>query len=292
MTKPKSYETIDDYVGAFKKVYGALDGRRSVEQIWLQVVEEASNVAEAVRELNYVDVVSHLANTFCWICGLVAKCRRETSSSFHFTDDFSSIVWRKYPAKCPLCDANPCQCLIKKREIDQRKPEEKMQIYERIRKKAQRSIDDRIKHLDRLVNMFEDIFGPSYFVMPIEEITFHFTEEVGEVAEQIRELGALEKSTIKGNDRGCEKLRIIREFQKELADVFSWMCGILIKLNYMIKNVYQIQIDFHRSEGTYNKIEFSEILKKYYVRGKTLVCRTCKQSPCDIKMHKTIYSFS
>ena len=288
MKTSESYETIDEFMEAFEKVYGNLDRRRTVEQMWLQVVEEASNVAEAVREVNYVDVVSHLANTFCWICGLVAKCRGETKSIFHFEEDLSSIIWRKYPHKCPLCGMMPCQCLIKKREIDQRSPEEKNRVYEHVRRRAQRSIKDRIRNLDRLVNMFEDIFGPSYFIIPIEEITFHFTEEVGEVAEQIRELNALEMASIEVND---EKKRIINEFLKELADVFSWMCGILIKINYMIGNVNHILIEFGRSQGIYREITFSEILKKYYVEEGKLVCRTCRQSPCDIKKHRTLYQF-
>ena len=290
MKTSELYETIDEFVDAFGKVYGHLDRKRSIEQMWLQVVEEASSVAEAVREVNYVDVVSHLANTFCWVCGLVAKCRGETQSILHFKDDFSSIIWRKYPNRCPLCDTSSCQCLIKKREIDQRSPGEKNRVYERVRRRAQRSMEDRITNLDRLVNMFEDIFGPNYFIMPIEEITFHFTEEVGEVAEQIRELRALEmSSSIGAKDKDRRKKRIITEFLRELADVFSWMCGILIKINYMIGNVNNILREFSRSQGVYSEITFSEILKKYYTEEGTLVCRTCRQTLCDIKKHETLY---
>jgi len=292
MKTSKSYETVDEFVDAFEKVYGNLDRKRSIEQMWLQVVEESSSVAEAVREVNYVDVLSHLVNTFCWICGLVAKCRGGEKSTLHFKEDFSSIIWRKYPNRCPLCEVDPCQCLIKKREIDQRSPEEKNRIYGRVRKRAQRSIKDRIRNLDRIVNMFEDIFGPNYFIMPIEEITFHFTEEVGEVAEQMRESYALEMvSSTKIKDKKREKKRIVEEFKRELADVFSWMCGILIKINYMIGNVNHVLIEFGRSQDEYCEIKFSEILEKYYMDEETLVCRTCRQSPCDIKKHKTLYQF-
>jgi len=292
MKASELYDTIEEYVDAFEKVYGNLDKKRSIEQMWLQVVEEASSVAEAVREVNYKDVVSHLANTFCWVCGLIAKCRGEPQPILHFEEDFSSIIWTKYPNKCPLCVSNPCQCLIKKREIDQRSTKEKERIYGRVRKMAQRSIEDRIRNLDRLVNMFEDIYGPNYFIMPIEEITFHFTEEVGEVAEQIREVYALGITSAGINDKKREKKRITTEFLEELADVFSWMCGILIKINYMIGNVNQILIEFKRSQDTYREIRFSEILEKYYVDKGTLVCRTCRQTPCDIKKHKTIYQIS
>ena len=289
MEASRSLQTIDEFVDAFEKVYGYLDRERSIERMWLQVVEEASSVAEAVREVNYVEVVSHLTNTFCWICGLVAKCRKEQKSILHFQEDFSSIIWRKYPNKCPLCETNPCQCLIKKREIDQRSTQEKTRIYARIGKRAQRSIEDRIKNLDRIVEMFEEIFGPSYFIMPIEEITFHFTEEVGEVAEQIRELYALEKPSTKVKNRERERERIANEFLKELADVFSWMCGILIKINYMIGNVNDILMEFSRSQEKFREIRFSELLKKYYMEEGRLVCRTCRQEKCDIAKHKTLY---
>jgi NTP pyrophosphatase (non-canonical NTP hydrolase) len=64
--------------------------------------------------------------------------------------------------------------------------------------------------------------------MPIEEVTFHFTEEVGEVAEQIRESRALEMITSKKIKDKKRKEKIVTEFKKELADVFSWYSGILI----------------------------------------------------------------
>lgn len=287
----ESYATIDDFVRAFQEVYGHLDRRRSVEQMWLQVVEESSSVAEAVREVNYLDVLSHLANTFCWICGLVARCQRETDSVLHFNKDFSSVIWNKYPGRCPLCESNPCQCLIRKREIDSRSSEEKARVYQRVKRRAQRSLDDRVRNLDRLVNMFEDVYGPTYFVVSIEEITFHFTEEVGEVAEQIREARALEIASIGTRNRKRERRRIVNDYLSELADVFSWMCAILIKINYMIAEVNHILGEFSRSQTDYHEISLSEVIKKYYLREGRLVCRTCRQRRCDIKKHEKLYQF-
>ena len=280
-------EEIDEFVNAFYEIYGHLDEKRTVEHLWLQVVEEASSVAEAVREVNYVNVSSHLANTFCWICGLIAKCHKSKESIFHFEDDFSSIIWKKYPRECPLCENKPCQCLISKREIDRRSSEEKNEVYEEVRKRAERTIEDRIRNLDRLVDMFEDVYGPSYFIMPIEEITFHFTEEVGEVAEQIRELTTLEMYTGRTKEEDIKKIR--EEFMKELADVFSWMSGIAIKLNYLIENVTSILKKFDLLKNDVTRISFSDMIKKYYVREGKLVCTTCKEVPCNIKKHKKYY---
>jgi hypothetical protein len=98
-------------------------------------------------------------------------------------------------------------------------------------------------------------------------------------------------SSTKIKDKKREKKRIVEEFKRELADVFSWMCGILIKINYMIGNVNHVLIEFGRSQDEYCEIKFSEILEKYYMDEETLVCRTCRQSPCDIKKHKTLYQF-
>lgn len=288
MRSAKSYSAIDEFVDAFSTVYGQLDKRRTVEQMWLQVVEEASSVAEAVREANYVEMMSHLANTFCWFCGVVAKCHKESNSAFHFEEDFSSIIWNKYPNKCPLCQTNPCQCLIKRHEINQRSSREKTRVYENVREIAQGSIEDRVKNLDKLVAMFEGIFSPAYFVIHIEEITFHFTEEVGEVAEQIRELNALQNLSRSVR----EKEHVVNEFTKEMADVFSWMCGILIKTNLMISDVDNVLKEFGRSQRKFQKIKFSEVVKKYYLKRGTIVCRTCGQKRCDIKKHKTLYSLS
>ena len=90
-----------------------------------------------------------------------------------------------------------------------------------------------------------------------------------------------------------EEIKKIREeFIKEIADVFSWMSGIAIKLNYLIENVTSILKKFNLLNNDNPQIHFSDIIKKYYVHEGKLVCRTCKQVPCDIKKHKKRYQLS
>jgi len=278
--------TIDEFVDIFLNIYGEIDQKRSIEQLWLQVVEESASIAEAVREIEYTNLTMHIADMFCWFCGFINKLKTEKRKEFRIDDPLSLIIWNKFPNKCPFCQTHPCQCLLKREEIQGRTSEEKNRIYENVAKQAEATKNYRIKELNKLCDMFRCIFRPSYYVMPLEEITFHFMEEIGEVSEHIRKLTSLSLGKKKGQN---ELLKVKKDFKKEIADVFSWLCAIVIKLNYLLESNQKILDEFNYLDSQKIEISFIDIVKKYYFKDSKFICRTCKREKCDISKHKTYY---
>lgn len=285
MAKTKDIN-IDRFVKIFADIYGKLDEKRTVEQLWLQVVEESSSIAEAVREGEYPNLTMHIADMFCWFCGFINRIRNAQEEIFKITDDFSSIIWKKFPLTCPLCHSNPCQCLLKREEIQKRSSKEKNKIYEEVLEDANNNIENRFKGLNQLCNMFRRIYKPCYYVMTLEEITFHYMEEVGEVSEHLRKLAAFELGAKKGKK---ELETVKKDFQKEIADVFSWLCAIVIKLNNFIDDSQKILMTFGYQDSSNIEVSFVDIIKKYYFINSKWRCRTCKRTRCNIKEHTSYY---
>lgn len=278
---------LNQFVDGFQRIYGHYDASRTHEQLWLQVVEESSNVAEGIREENYVNALSHLANTFCWISGFVAKCHSEKEDPHYFPEDFTSIIWLKFPEKCPFCKTNPCQCLIMRRQINSRTSAQKEEAYNEVIAEAKKRLGYRPLELDALIEMFDRIYTSNYYAMSIDEIAFHFAEEVGEVAEQVREIRAWQ---IKKKRLEKERQEIIEHLRRELADVFSWAAGLVNKINWELERHIRLLEEFGLASGLANKrLQFSSIVLRYYAKDNQMVCRTCRLPKCDISKHLTIY---
>jgi NTP pyrophosphatase (non-canonical NTP hydrolase) len=118
--------------------------------------------------------------------------------------------------------------LIKRREINSRTSGEKEAFYNHIVAKAKKTLNHRFLGLDELVEMFDEIYSPNYYSMSIDEIAFHFTEEIGEVAEQIKEIRGWERQARRQN---AKKNEILEHLRRELADVSSWTAGLVNKIN-------------------------------------------------------------
>ena len=283
---------IDRFVLKFRDVYGHIDSSRTEEALWLQAVEEGSSIAEAVREVRYEEALSHIADLFAWICGFVGKCNNVSNGAFHLDDPLSTILWLKYPDKCPRCNSNPCRCLTLWKDLLYKEKTQKERAYKSIEERARRRLGSRVRDLDEIELMFEELFGSNIMVMDIKEIAFHLLEEIGEVSEQIRELRALETLPSLGKDR---IVPIKRELRRELADVFSWMVTLLIKVNYLadgsIRSVDAIA-ELLREKGYGNndsdmprKPLLRVLVLKYYSSANSMICRSCHKKKCDISVH-------
>jgi len=288
--------TIDEFVDRFREIYGHIDGSRSEEALWLQVVEESSSIAEAVREIRYEQILSHAANFFAWLCGFMAKCNKELTSICHLSEDFSEVIWLKYPHICPRCSSNPCECLKRWRELNAREEEQKKQAYKSIEDRARHTRTSRVRNLDDLEAMFEEIHGNNIMVTDIKEIAFHFLEEVGEVSEQIRELRALSEKASRNSQRISETKR---ELRKELADVFSWLIALLIKVDYLAMNstpAIDALASIRGVKGIREPLTASprirllrRLILKYYSKNDKMVCRTCHEEKCNLSLHERLY---
>jgi len=285
-------ETIDEFVSAFQNVYGQYDEKRSEEQQWLLIVEESSRIAEAVREGSYESILEHLTNLFVWLCGFIAKCIIPETKCY-LKDDFSTIIWIKFQQKCARCDSKPCQCLSSMKRLMKREKAQKEEAYNETEKNAREQIDSRPKKLDDIVAMFNEIFYSNIMITDIKEIAFHLLEEVGEVSEQIRELKAnIEESNIKFHKT---------ELRRELADVFSWVMALLIKVNLLGDAAYNLTKTFASLQEkqsieiepiTVNNSLLRILVQKFYSEGDQLVCKTCRKQKCDLSLHPKHYPVS
>lgn len=132
-----------------------------------------------------------------------------------------------------------------------------------------------------MVEMYDTTYRSSYVLSTIEEICFHFTEEIGEVAEMVHKLDKREldkKNGIELSSLTDEEKEGIKEFQRqlkrELADVFSWSVALIIKFNIMIDEISPVLVSYgklglpsdeKRGIDKVYPLEYSEILEKFWV---------------------------
>jgi NTP pyrophosphatase (non-canonical NTP hydrolase) len=287
--KRREYEgneaTLDEWSRKFSDKFYEQDKYRSYSEMWLQTVQHAADVAEAIREHNYNNACHNLAEVFCWMSGIINKCNREPddNSFFKMDEKFSEIVWLKYHNKCPLCDEIRCICPLMKSQINELKHKEKEDRYDRLEREGRDQIkhNNNIKEIKRLVEMYDTTYRSSYVLSTIEEICFHFTEEIGEVAEMVHKLDKREldkKNGIELSSLTDEEKEGIKEFQRqlkrELADVFSWSVALIIKFNIMIDEISPVLVSYgklglpsdeKRGIDKVYPLEYSEILEKFWV---------------------------
>lgn len=222
-------EWSNEFFGANPGSWDDLDSA----QAWLRFVEIAASIAEGVRTEEYAETVIELGKAFGWLCSFVkVYSRKHPKESFSlFLDDLSEMVWRKYPGTCYRCtheldynkiigtDYLACVCLAVPKV-----PEDKIQLREFHLKEARKK--PRPSTLDDWANMIKKIYGPNHYQLSLPAIALHFLEEVGEVAKALRELHELCAKP----DAKLMGERIMK-LQDEIADVFSWILGLLNKLD-------------------------------------------------------------
>jgi NTP pyrophosphatase (non-canonical NTP hydrolase) len=229
--KDRQKYSLDEWEAEFDEIYGRVDQQRTPAEMWLLMMEDASQLAEAIRREKYAEALRKLVRVFGWTCSFVARCRAKDlkDTPFHLDKNLSEIVWQKYPYCCSLCGNGRCICAVVRGELEELSPKEKKDRKARVSDAlavARQSTDPRPKTLDDFVNMFSHIYKGAHYNLPIEAIFLHFMEEVGEVSSCIREIR--EKDGKKRN----EDLRA--DLEEEIADIISWTASALSKLDYIL----------------------------------------------------------
>src|SRR5712692_8800742 len=67
--------SIDVYEEDILYIWGHLDGKRSLPEIWIRVVEHASRLAEAIRRDQYDRAQLELAGMAVWVMTFVGQAR-------------------------------------------------------------------------------------------------------------------------------------------------------------------------------------------------------------------------
>jgi diguanylate cyclase (GGDEF)-like protein len=104
----------NDFEVMFSQIYQhsweSGDPRGRYTKIYLRLVEEISEVAEAVRfhHLYPENLENEIADLFAWWFALVSFLRREEANGSATVAD---MLWRAYPGHCSDCQSTPCFCL-------------------------------------------------------------------------------------------------------------------------------------------------------------------------------------
>lgn len=282
----KNTYSLDEWYAEFARIQGITNTQRTPSDIWLLLMEDASKVAESIRKQKYADTLEPLAHVFNLTCSIAWRFTRDDMREAKITIPLSRIIWNKYPAHCPYCGKPKCICPVEMEYLekltDEEKEERAIEIAEFL--STERSRTEKIPDtLDGFTDMFNKIFSGSHYVKHIEDIAFHFLEEVGEVSSCLRDLRDMHEK------KELHKVDEYRNnFEDEIADIFSWTTSILLKLNYILGAGKKFHEIYHENknakdvEQTVNLLLSDFTWRAYQTPdGKKLWCPLCLGKTCS-----------
>lgn len=287
---------------------------------WARVVQHATTACEGMRRSDWSLVLEEIATTIVWWMSFIQKLNlvgKRIWANDNFEDDFvfglslsaTEMVWRKYPGVCPVefglvaqnvqnltwvnRPAQVCTCLASKKEVEQRSLDDKMRAKEHVRQFARKNRRRCPKSIDALEDMFRTIFSGLIYHETIEEIFFHFIEEVGEVSEALANATTSEcliKRKFSEDKFIHERRQKLYAIAEELADVFSWSVSIVAKIQTELMSFEEYIESRHEDDELQTirsvlkgsqHISLSEIIwQKYGLKYGELRCDDCDARPC------------
>lgn len=132
----------------------------------------------------------------------------------------------------------PCQCLSRIAFAETRHEEYKLltPAFDQYRlqyAEATRSAGKKKHGMHDLENMFASLFGQSYQVFSVQNIAFHLLEEVGEICQALKDCYTYDNVRIDEQFSEEAYLRRKMKLQEEIADVFSWIHALLLKIRHV-----------------------------------------------------------
>jgi hypothetical protein len=305
--KPAQDMPIRDWMDLFRRIYEDVDSKRTPAQMWVAATAHFTSMGEAIRCMNFTDLMKSAAHAFCWMCSFLLACQREKETVFSLDESFSDAVASKYPRCCGHCLKSPCRC--KPKDMD--KKANKAARYGKL-------LTKRVKLRNRLdaysvsswADEFDEIFGQHVHMLTLESIGFHFLEEAGEELRAIRELMQL-RTVVRAGKQGIgdqflgelatfpgavehykrhwkQKVDMKSEAPAdimfrlahakvdmfvEFGDTFSWFCSILNKVRLIAENCKQESCGFTQQP-------FEETLRREYLPHGKPRCPSCEACPC------------
>ncbi len=308
--------SLNEYASRVAGIWGSKDESRSLHDIWLHVIRHASGIAEEVRRDRPVAILEQLSRFVLWVLTFVGRAdapigcpsqgeRAPEESLFRVRFRLSDIVWNKYPWCCPVCfplvqleyARLKCTCISTPQEsIEERyqadtttgllaKKEEKRERISRLRQYARKHVRRRPKTIDAFQRMFQDVYRANVEQATLPSIAFHLLEEVGEVGDALLNLYTFHK--MKVSEISTEELGWrMTELEDEIADVFSWVFALVIKLDGDRVNVRSFLTKFRplpKLELLERPIHLSEIIWWTYgsPEHEKLWCKHCRETGGD-----------
>ena len=310
--------SIDDYVHDCGVIWQK-DPKRPVFDIYYHVILHASKLGEALRRELYDDAIHQIGRITMWLFSLVNKLQTtETGVDrvFFMPKPLSDIIWSKYPNCCPACfgrnialpikygmepedwggKLTRCSCLGRPADAETRNQklteEEKKFIRDELRGYARRHKPSDVAkfNLARFQEMFVKVFGANIFLSSIKNIGFHLLEEVGEIAEALCGIYTYKSKEDVDN---LMRLNKVLELENEIADAFSWLFALAIKLEGIFTLPERAYKKFYparelRMIVRFRRLaDFGNIIWKTYGNEEfgVLGCRDDEKTVCECDIH-------
>jgi len=297
---------VQEWSNVFSGIYSQADSERSPEQIWIAVMAHTSSIGESIRRVSFMELMDTAAHTFCWLCSFLNKCNVVKDDVFSLEASLNGIVSLKYPGVCGHCGEAHCTCDPVRMDALPDKAAQYEILFEK-RKLVLQSWEN--FSLDDCLNVFNGIYGGRIHIQTLESIGFHFLEETGEAASAIRQLSQLRSitenketgidleflrrlTTVEGivsaykehhgivnfteRDPRVLRARVVQAKMAmviEIADTFSWFCGILNKVKSISKSI------FNEPNPRIPSLE-KQLTDVYLDSNQKGHCPTCKQPVC------------
>ena len=229
--------SIDEIANMFGKIYFSTQNYgQSGEYLLIRLVRAiGASTKSTYRYFNEDQAIRSLSKIFAWYFAVINRYSITTSE----------ILWSKYPAHCPRCLKNNCECTNEVNAIDD----------EGLALKALEYQSKKPIKLDDWQNMFYSIYTPKPETAShlkqgevISSIYSRIFEEIAEVSEVL----SLDEYYHK------DKLSFLKN---ELADVIAWVFSLLNTLNYYQNN---------------KKYMAAELLRLHYNNS----CSRCNETRC------------
>lgn len=283
--------TFEQWAKMLEQIYGSRNEKRTLPEMWLRAVSDASKVGEAIRKVEPYEAMLNMTHTFGWVitvCNRLLKTHYGNlaavlSPEMTPLDNLTSVILSKYPSICPYCGGDQCICASMRRTVERESKSERRKRLIKVRQEHEREGKLPVT-IAEISDMFARIYGETHYGTTIERITFHFLEEVGEVAWCMTSLEDGQKQhLINSGDLNMQ-------LAEEIADVVGWGFAVIAKLASLARQSIRMTSIFLINKGIQTEsVDYRDefILPSwlwYLFYDPTLseiICHTCKKSPCE-----------
>ena len=297
---------LEDWVDVFGRIYSAADADRDASSLWLDVLEESSNVAEYVRREEYRKAIDTIPDVFGRLLSFVAKYSVNAADADIDSEGIdlrpegedepylTGWVLKKYPSVCSVCAQKPCICPSSRYEKETRNEDFRVGevISARLAKHKvwENEIVRRVDSftVEALFDMFNNIYSGVQHDPPISSICFHFLEEVGEVANLLLSFNNIQILKTKNGGSYGEALKHLNsQLKDEISDVVSWVMALINKVNFVFRSTYphyHCILDTETADRpVFRRVTLSELMvsRFYDPANNIFVCPHCGAEECS-----------
>lgn len=289
---PLSYKnaSFENWISILNSIYGDKNHQRTPSEMWLRAVSDASKVGESVRRGEPYDAMRYFVHTLGWVLTTFQKLSETEYNGLPALQTIdnkphkklTSMILSKYPGICPYCGCVKCNCPSMRETLEK---ETKLQRRQRLLKTYSEFLNtyEHPTTISDMVSMFDNIYRQVHYGETIEKITFHFLEEVGEVAWCITSLE-------EGTNTNPDRIPLNVQLAEEISDVVAWGIGVVGKLISLAEQSDRlttvIRIGENLSELQNSVLERQYVIPRWLchiffdINISDFVCHTCHKKPC------------